>query len=422
MAPEKDRRRQAEDDILDWFTISYKTLYIGVGILGLLAAGGGYYYYTRTAPPATTPPERPALNVPSARFTQIEGNVKVRRTGSFDWVDVDKSSVLRRGDLVKTGAGAVAQISFFDDTVVDLRPDSLLTIEETSENPSTKERRVAAQISSGAVDFTAPARTVKGSETEFSTPTLTTKVGDQGARASMTVDASTGASAVSVLEGSQVVETRSGAKVNLPAGTAVKVDESGKPGAVVALPAVPVLEAPPHQAEISYVDPSRSTTLLAWKAIPGAATYHLMLDYSPRFNRPLVDRAGIKDRSQEIRGLEPGKYYWRVAAVDREGVEGGFSDTALFMVTRPAAASASGPPPPLTLEALEVRGNILQVKGRTEPGARITVNGNRVDVREDGSFNEYISLDKAGKQEVVVRSMGLNGGVKEVRRPVTVGY
>lgn len=422
MAPEKDRRRQAEDDILDWFTISYKTLYTAVAVLGLLAAGGGYYYYTRNAPPPTTPPERPAANVTSARFTQLEGSVKVRRMGSFDWVDADKTMVLRRSDLVKTGAGAVAQISFFDDTVVDLRPDSLLTIEETSENPSTKERRVAAQISSGAVDFTAPARTVRGSETEFSTPTLTAKVGDQGARATMTVDSS-GASAVSVLSGSQVVKTKSGGEVNLGAGTAVKVDETGKAGAVLALPQVPLLEAPPHQAEISYVDPSRSTTLLAWKAIPGATSYHLMLDYSPRFNRPLVDRTGLKDRSQEIRGLEPGKYFWRVAAVDKDGTEGGFSDTALFSVTRPApATNASGPPPPLTLEALEVRGNILQVKGRTEPGARITVNGTRVDVRDDGSFNEYITLDKPGKQEVVVRSTGLNGGMKEIRRPVTVGY
>jgi hypothetical protein len=421
MAPEKDRKRQAEDDILDWFTISYKTLYTAVAILGLLAAGGGYYYYTRTAPPPTLPPERPAQAATSARFTQLEGSVKVRRIGSLDWVDADKTMVLRKSDLVKTGAGAVAQINFFDDTVVDLRPDSLLTIEETSENPATKERRVSAQISSGAVDFTASARKVKGSETAFSTPTLTATIGDQGARGVVAVDQA-GTSAVSVLQGSQVVQTTSGTKVNLAAGTALKVDGAGKVSPVVVLPGVPTLEAPPHQAEISYLDPSRSTTLLAWKAIPAATSYHLMLDYSPRFNRPLVDRTSLKDRSQEIRGLEPGKYFWKVAAVDKDGVEGFFSDTALFTVTRPAAASAAGPPPPLTLETLEVRGNILQVKGRTEPGARITVNGHRVDVREDGSFNEYLSLDKAGKQEVVVRATGINGGVKETRRPVSVGY
>lgn len=305
MAPDRGREPQAEDDLFDWFTISYKTIYAAVGLLTALGLGGGYYYYTRTAPPPTTAPERPAPTVTTTRFTHLEGNVKVRRVGSFEWVDADKTMVLRKSDLVKTGGGAVAQISFFDDTVVDLRPDSLLTIEETTENPTTKERRVAAQIASGAVDFTAPPRNVKGSETEFSTPTLRTVVGEEGTRSVITV-AQTGATAVSVYSGSQQVETRGGAKLQLDSGKAVKVDEAGKAAAVVALPGVPVLMAPPHQAEIRYVEPSRSTTLLAWKAVAGATSYHLMLDYSPRFNRPMVDREGLKESSKEILGLDPG--------------------------------------------------------------------------------------------------------------------
>ena len=49
--------------------------------------------------------------------------------------------VLRKSDLVRTGPGAAAEITFFDGTVVHVRPDSLITIEETSEDPSTKRRR-----------------------------------------------------------------------------------------------------------------------------------------------------------------------------------------------------------------------------------------------------------------------------------------
>jgi hypothetical protein len=71
---------------------------------------------------------------------------------------------------------------------------------------------------------------------------------------------------------------------------------------------------------------------------------------------------------------------------------------------------------------LETRGNILQVKGKTEPGATVTVNGQRVDLDSDGSFNDFITLEKAGRQEVVLRATGLNGGVNEQRRPVVVGY
>ena len=61
--------------------------------------------------------------------------------------------VLRKSDLVRTGPGAAAEITFFDGTVVHVRPDSLITIEETSEDPNTKRRRVAWHISSGEVNF-----------------------------------------------------------------------------------------------------------------------------------------------------------------------------------------------------------------------------------------------------------------------------
>jgi hypothetical protein len=181
---------------------------------------------------------------------------------------------------------------------------------------------------------------------------------------------------------------------------------------------VPALQAPPHGTEVSYIDPMHATTLLLWKAVAGATSYHVMLDYSPYFNRPLVDRKGIKESSVELRGLDVGKYYWRVSAVDKNEAEGSFSEFSRFTVTRPAAAQGDGPPPPLILETLDVRQNILQVKGRTEPGATVTVNGQRVDVQGDGSFNEFITLDKPGRQVVTVRSVGINGGANEQRRPV----
>ncbi len=83
----------------------------------------------------------------------------------------------------------------------------------------------------------------------------------------------------------------------------------------------------------------------------------------------------------------------------------------------------SGPPPVLVLQQpLEVRSNILQVKGRTEPGSTLTVNGQRVDVASDGSFNEFVTLDKPGRQTVLIRAMGLNGGVRELRPTVVVSY
>jgi hypothetical protein len=418
MASQRKPRRP-EDDLVDWFTISYKSIYIVV-LLALAVAGGAYYHYFGKALNPNPVIDVPAPTVTTARFTSLEGNVKVKPVGVFDWYSAEPSMVLRKSDLVRTGPGATAEITFFDGTVVRVRPDSLITIEDTSEDFATKRRRVAWHISSGEVNFQTGKKNVPGSATQISTPTVKTtaaEMTDGGIR----VDQS-GDSDVKIYRGSTQVETKTGEKLTLGASEALKVDAAGKAGPKQVLLDAPVLQAPPHQTEISYPDPSRATTLLAWKAVPTSASYHVMVDYSPYFNRPLVDQVR-KDSAVELRGLDTGKYYWRVAALDKDGVEGAFSAFARFTVVRKEGAGGGGGVPPLlVIEAVDVRANILQIKGRTEQGATVTVNDQRVDVQGDGSFNEFIQLDKGGRQIVVIRSIGINGGINEQKRPIVVTF
>ena len=416
MAAERRPRKDSDSD-LDWFTVSYKTIYIVVGlVLAIVAAVVVAMRGNRPEPPKPVA----VATVTTARFTRIDGSVKVKAVGTFEWITADNRMVLKKNDLVRTGAGSAAEITFFDGTVVHVRPDSLITIEDTSEDFATKKRRVAWHISSGEVNFQTGRRNVPGSATEISTPTLRTTAGEL-TDGGIKVDQS-GDSDVKVYRGSTQVETKTGEKLTLGASEALKVDAAGKAGPKQVLLDAPVLQAPPHQTEISYPDPSRATTLLAWKPVVGAISYHVMVDYSPYFNRPLVDQVR-KDSSVELRGLETGKFYWRVAALDRDGVEGAFSAFARFTVVRKeGAGGAGGTPPPLVIEALDVRANILQIKGRTEPGATVTVNDQRVDVQGDGSFNEFIQLDKGGRQLVVVRSTSINGGVNEQKRPIVVTF
>jgi hypothetical protein len=413
MAAEK-RRRQAEDDLLDWFTVSYRTIYIGVAALLILALGGGYWFYLRRsvlAPLAESPPP----TFLTAQFISIEGNVKVKAVGTVEWVTADKSMILQRSDVVRTGSGSAAEIRFFDGTVVHLRPESLVTI-DTGEDPSTNRRNSALRISSGKADF----QTAVRAGSSISTPTATTRAGADSNGGVLVAE--TGDTEVKLFKGTAQVETKAGQKENLGTNEGLRVDQGGKAGPKLSLPTAPILLNPAHQAEISYIDPERAVTLLAWRPVTGASSYHLMLDYSAYFNRPIFDRKGIKDSTVELRGLDIGKYYWRVAA-DRDEVEGDFSNFFRFTVTRPAGASrGSGPPPPLVVDPLDIRTNIVQVKGRTEPGATVTVNGQRVEVQEDGSFNEFITLQEPGKQWVVIRSTGINGGMNEQKRTVVVAF
>jgi FecR protein len=419
MAPDRKGPR-AKDDLIDWFTVSYRTIYVIGGALLLLMVGGGYYYLKRAAPPPTPPPVNTGQSAFGALFNAIEGSVQVRQAGTLEWRNADRSTLLTKSDLVRTGSGGSAEIRFTDGTVFHVRPDSLITIDESSENPVSRKRQVAVTFQSGEANFQTPQKSVPGSATTISTPTVRTTAGDDVA-GNIAV-AESGDTGIKIFRGTVGTETKSGQRIALVSNEGLRVDATGTAGAKMTLPGVPTLLAPPHQAEIAYVDPARSTTLLAWKAVPGAAAYHFLLDFNVSFTRPVYDRKDWKGASMELTGLEVGTYYWKVAAIDKDGVQGSFSDFARFAVTKPQAGAVQAPPPPLTIETLEARGNILQVKGKTEPGASLTVNGQRIDVAVNGTFNEYITMEPGAKPLVVVRATGINGGVNEQKRPVVFSY
>lgn len=401
----------------DWFTITYKSIYLTLGAVLLAAGAVAYYFHVRNAPPP--PPAETVVTQPTAVFSALEGTVKVKAVGTFEWVTADSSMALKKSDIVRTGAGSAAEIRFFDGTVVAVGADSLIMIEASSTASSNRRSKVGWRVSNGNVQFKVPARGPAGGEAEISTPTVTART-ETAAAGAISVEQS-GESDVRVYGGQLMASTKGGDTIQLTENEGVKIDQAGKAGVEVRLPAAPVLLSPANLSEVAYPDPTRAITLLAWKPVAEAVAYQVLLDYSPHFNRPLVDRAGIKESSVEVRGLESGKYYWRVAAVDGDGVTGKFSDFSRFTVARPSgSAGGDGPPPPLTIDTVDVRANIMQIKGRTEPGATVTVNGQRVDVQADGSFNEFIQLNKLGRQIVVVKSVGINGGANEQRRSVLV--
>ena len=319
---------------------------------------------------------------------------------------------LRQNDLVRTGSGATAEILFADGMQISVRPDTLITIVESSQNPVSRQQRTALAVQSGEANFQTAAR---AGNTTISTPTLrTTASRDTAGNIQVAESGETG---LRIFKGQGEAETRSGQKVRLVANQGVTVDPAGTAGPTVDLPTVPLLTAPPNRADIAYEDLPGSVTLLVWNAVPGATGYRVMVDYSPTFARPLYDRQDHRPTQLEVRGLEAGSYYWKVAALDGRGSEGSFSDAWRF--TLAAAPTSTGPPPPLVFEAAELKGNVLHVSGRTEPGATLTLNGERLEVQADGTFNEFLTFTGNAGSTVVLRATTRKGGTVEDRRRVT---
>jgi hypothetical protein len=376
-------------------------------LLGLLVVGCGLYYLLYGLPFVSRTPT-PSPQQSTARFTRIEGAVQVKALGTLDWRDGDGRMGLGAGDFVKTGPGSVAEITFFDGTVVHVRPESLITIEAP-----TQAARVAWNITSGGVDL----RTSQGGAgggAKVTTRTVTGTVGGSS-RADIQVEES-GASQFRVYEGSGRIETRSGQSIPLSSSEGLRVDASGVAGAKLALPPMPVLLSPAHQATLAFPDPAQATTVLEWRAVADAFAYNVVMDQSALFKQPLVSQKGVRNPRVEVRGLDLGDYYWRVSALGKNGMEGSFSDFSKLTISRSVAQAK---PPTLAVRSVVVHDNIVQIKGRTDPGASVTVNGQRLEVMADGSFNDFVALE-VGNQVVLLRATGLDSGVAEKRIPVKV--
>jgi hypothetical protein len=402
----------ARDDRIEWFTVRYRTILIAGGALVVAAAVAGWLLFGRGAPPPAPPPQNVETG---ARFTSIEGSVQVKHAGTLEWIEATTAVVLRRNDLVRTGAGATAEIVFAGGDEISLRPDSLTTIEESSQNPVSRQYRVALSIQSGEANFRTAGRTVPG-ETTIATPTVrTTADRDTVGNIQVAEDGDTG---IRIFQGGGRAETTTGQQIDLASNEGLQVAADGTAGPKTTLPTVPALVAPPEGSALSYPDPSRATTLFLWKPVAGATGYRVMVDFSRSFARPLEDRQGYEGTQLELRGLDTGTYHWKVAAVDAEGNEGQFTTPASFLVQK--APPSASKPPPLSVETLELRGNILHVRGTTAPGATLTLNGLRIEVQADGSFNEFVMFEAGAATTVAVRSTAVNGAVTEQQRPVVV--
>ena len=412
MEPLKKEPSHISADRIEWFTVRYRTLVVAGVALAIVGAVAAWFFFGRGQP---APPPPPASIEAGARFNVIEGSVEVKRAGTLEWFEATTAVVLHSNDLVRTRAGATAEIVFAGGDRINLRPDSLTTIVESSQNPISRQYRVAFAIQSGEADFRTAPGALPGSTT-ISTPTVETTT--QPNTVGNIQVAKGGDTGIRIFQGAGQAQASTGQRIALAPNEGIQVRADGTAGPKTTLPVVPVLTAPPNEMEVTYTDPSQATTLLLWKAVEEAEHYHVLVDFSRTFARPIIDRQGFKGTQMEHRGLETGTYYWKVAAVGGEGSEGSFAPVSSFSILKAPAIAAK--PPPFAVDTLELRGNILHVRGQTAPGASLTLNGVRIEVQPDGSFNEFVMFEASATATVLLRATGVSGGVTEQRRPIVV--
>ncbi len=371
----------------------------------LLALAAYWWLFVRRPAPA------PGQTI--ARLTAVEGRVRVKANAREAWAEARLAELLHVGDVVQTEARSGAVISFDAGSVVRVRPESIVFVGGSAEASSA-----AWRVSSGRVNFA-----VGEQDAQILTPQATARA---AANAAGQIDVSAAGTGLKIFRGQAELETAAGQTIALTENQAVQVDAGGRVGARQQLPPPPTPLTPATRTTLPFVAPPGSVTTLAWTASPRAATYRVAMDFNVTQADLLLSAAldlpGLPTTEHTLSGIDPGRYFWRVAGVTADGLEGAFSRVSLFSVLRPESprvrpSPAPPPAPALVLQAVErVGGGVVHVSGRADPAAALTVNGTRVGVMPDGSFSEYLQLASPG--EVLVRSTAGDGRSSEQRRPV----
>ena len=127
----KDRGPKDADDYIRWRTVSYRALALWVFLALALATGivlalapswrHELMAWLSGADRAGTVAVDTSGNR-QARFTNVDGGVRVRRAQEVEWATADLSMELDKGDLVQTDGNGVARIAFADGTLYVVGP------------------------------------------------------------------------------------------------------------------------------------------------------------------------------------------------------------------------------------------------------------------------------------------------------------
>ncbi len=406
-----------------WHTVKYRTVVLYAVVLTTIALAVTYLVFPevsagvmRKISDAIGPHDNgvaASLSARQARFVNLDGKVQVKKVNSVQWVNADYQVTLDKGDLIQTGEEGVARIAFADGTTYTVKGDTLVTVEENvvQQDHATQ---VAVHINAGQVDLQTGGWTVPGSKAEVS---FENAVASARANSRMAVrsDPETKEDEVTVDLGSAELN-RGNEHVDIGQYERATVPPDGGTIVKTQVLAPPELLEPLNLQPIISVDPKHDAVHFGWKPAATAKMYEFQASATTMFNRILFERKTAAT-SVDITGFDPGEYFWRVIAIDDKDEASDPSEPYKFTLVAQGKAQEML----LEVDGTELQGNVVEVRGRTEPGAALIINGASVaDIQPDGQFRYFTDPMTRGSHTIVITGQNRRGGTAIKRVEVVI--
>jgi hypothetical protein len=393
-----------------WHAVSYRTVAILIALILMLGFGIFYAMHPewygkaleKMSQSLGAEPTGAVLANNQARFVNLDGKVEVKKVSSVNWETADYRTTLDKGDLVRTAADGAARITFVDGTTYTVKSDSFVTVEENSVDRDSS-TTVGMHISSGAVDLATGTWESPRSTAEVSFANARASL-QENSRAAVSSDPvskqnqmTVSAGAAEVQVGQQHIEIGKWERVTVAAGGEVtKSNVLAPPELVEPLNLQPLIVADPKHAQVHF----------SWSAVPDAVSYDMRISTNSMFTRVVAQKV-LSGTSVDITGLDSGDYFWTVTATDKSKRESAPSEAFRFNVVAQGKAQEML----LEVDSTELHGNVVELSGRTEPGAALIINGETVaDIEPDGKFHYFTQPLARGDHDITITGQNRRGG------------
>jgi len=331
----------------------------------------------------------------SASFTHLKGDIQVQKAGSLNWENARKGMKISKGDRIRTRSGSTCLVQFDDGSQLTVKSDSLVHIDELSEDVRTRTKSSAIKLLVSDVEASILRPTAKGSRFIIETPGSVAQV--RKARMNIRVD-DKNQTEYSLISG-DVSVSAGGRDVSLAGGEVVRLAGEGKVISRGKLLGVPVLQSPPN-LHWSVSGREKLPVTFRWDRVPGAEVYHLMVATDRYFMNMIYDNGNIRRTAATVPAIPAGMYYWRVSSVDPKGRESLFSHFSVFRFVQDQTPPFFAMNDPIILDV--TGGSRIYLAGAVEPGSRLSINGSPAPLGPDGSFRIFTGIDhKASKLDIV---------------------
>jgi hypothetical protein len=352
------------------------------------------------------------INARQARFVNLDGKVQVKKVNSVEWQSADYQLTLDKGDLIQTGPEGVARMAFADGTTYTVKGDTLVTVEENIVEQDHASQ-VGVHITSGQVDLATGAWEVPGSKAEVSFEHAVASL-RANSRAAVSSDPTTKEQQITISSGSAELD-RGGEHVDIGQSQRITFPTGGQMTKTDVL-APPQLDEPLNLQAITVADPKHDPVHFSWKPVTTAKSYEFQASTNAMFSKVVMDKK-TNSEGMDVVGLDPGDYFWRVRAIDAENAVSDPSDPYKFTLV------IQGKEQEMLLEVNNtvLQGNVVEIIGRTEPGAALIINGEPVaSIQPDGQFRHFLPAMQKGSHEVIITGQNRRGGTATKRVQVVI--